>query len=171
MECREFLDLNEKEFARRLYQRLLELPSVTVAVDADGAGRTVILELEELGVPIVERIHWGLPCHSKADQRRFKNLRAYASVKAREAVFEERIKIAAGKKSVEQGSKIPYDLDDRGRYQIWPKDRMRGEGIKSPDLWDTHCFFFLTDYIPVENDRGEDADEMLKWAREILEAA
>ena len=41
----------------------LELPALTIGVDGDGAGRTVILELEEMGIP-VERIHWGLPCHS-----------------------------------------------------------------------------------------------------------
>ena len=35
----------------------LELPAFTIGVDGDGAGRTVILELEEMGIP-VERIHW-----------------------------------------------------------------------------------------------------------------
>lgn len=38
----------------------LELPALTIGVDGDGAGRTVILELEEMGIP-VERIHWGSP--------------------------------------------------------------------------------------------------------------
>ena len=89
----ESVDLNEKQFARRLYQRIQDLQSPTVAVDGDGAGRTVILELEEFGVN-VEQIHWGLPCHSKTDQKRYKNQRAYASVKVREAVFEERMRVA-----------------------------------------------------------------------------
>ena len=83
VECQAFLDKNEKEFARRIYQRIQELPSVTVGIDGDGAGRTVILELEELGV-LVEHIHWGLPPHSKTDQKRYANQRAYASVKVRE---------------------------------------------------------------------------------------
>ena len=47
----------------------LELPALTIGVDGDGAGRTVILELEEMGIP-VERIHWGLPCHSDAEKKR-----------------------------------------------------------------------------------------------------
>lgn len=38
----------------------LELPALTIGVDGDGAGRTVILDLEEMGIP-VECIHWGLP--------------------------------------------------------------------------------------------------------------
>ena len=53
----------------------LELPAFTIGVDGDGAGRTVILELEEMGIP-VERIHWGLPCHSDAEKNRYFNLRA-----------------------------------------------------------------------------------------------
>jgi hypothetical protein len=162
-----FADLNEKAFARRIYQRIQDLPSVTVAVDGDGAGRTVILELEELGVT-VEHIHWGLPPHSKADQKRYFNQRAFASVKVREAVFEERMRPAPGKKIVEQGSRIPYELDERGRYKIWPKERMRSEGIKSPDRFDAHAFFFLVDYIAFEADASSD-DEMVKWASEILE--
>lgn len=171
VEVREYLDLNEKEFARRLYQRIQDLPQVTVAVDADGAGRTVILELEELGVTI-EHIHWGLPPHTKADQKRYKNQRAYASVKVREAVFEERMKVGPGRTIVEQGSKIPYDLDDRGRYAIWPKERMRSHGIGSPDQFDAHAFFFLVDYIPLEDGVADDHDdEMVKWATEILEDA
>lgn len=170
VECVEFLDLNEKEFARELYNRCLSLPSATIAVDGDGAGRTVILELEELGMQC-EPIHWGLPCHTESDKRRYRNQRAYASVKVREAVFEERFKVAQTKKIVNEGSKIPYDLDDRGRYSIWTKERMRGQGIKSPDVWDTHCFFFLVDYIPVEAGSDGGDDEMIKWAKEILEGS
>ncbi|MFH1984794.1 MAG: protein PacB [Pseudomonadota bacterium] len=160
---------NEKEFARMIYQRIQSLPQVTIAIDGDGAGRTVILELEELGV-MIEPIHWGLPPHTKTDQKRYFNQRAYASVKVREAVFEERMKVAPGKTIVEQGSKIPYDLDDKGRYRIWTKERMRSHGIKSPDRFDAHAFFFLVDYIPLEDGAADGHDdEMVKWATEILE--
>lgn len=51
--CDEFLDMNEKQFARCIAAKYHELPAPTVAVDADGAGRTVILELEEMGIPVV----------------------------------------------------------------------------------------------------------------------
>lgn len=163
-----FSDLNEKMFARRLYQRIQDFSSVTIAVDADGAGRTVILELEELGV-VVDHIHWGLPPHSKSDQKRYFNQRAYASVKVREAIFDERMRVAQGKKIVEQGSRIPYDLDDRGRYKIWSKERMRSSGIKSPDRFDAHAFFFLVDYIPAETETSVSDGEMVKWAQEILD--
>jgi len=169
VECDETLDLNEKQFARKIYQRIQDMPSsITIAIDADGAGRTVILELEELGVN-VEHIHWGLPCHMKSDQKRYKNQRAFAQVKLREAVFDERIRIAPGAKVLDQGAKLPFDMDDRGRYAMWPKDKMRGDGIKSPDLIDTHAFFYLVDYIPVEDSVDSKQDEMLSWAKKILE--
>mgnify|MGYP000888420755 CR=1 FL=1 len=169
VECQAFQDRNEKQFARLIYQRIQDLESVTVAIDGDGAGRTVILELEELGVTI-EPIHWGLPPHSKTDQKRYFNQRAFASVKVREAIFEERMKPAPGKTIVEQGSKIPYDLDERGRYKIWSKERMRSAGITSPDHFDAHAFFFLVDYIPIESWPADGCeDEMVKWASGILE--
>ena len=176
VERREYLDLDEKKFAREMHAVAMGLPNLTIAVDADGPGRTVILDLEELG-HMVERIHWGLPPHTEADRRRYKNLRAYSSVKAREAIFENRMRIANCAKAVDQGSQIPYKIDDAGRYAIMPKDQMKTIGIKSPDIFDTHCFFFLVDYTPVgdcliNNSTGEitiaDEDEILKMARKII---
>jgi hypothetical protein len=169
-ECAEYLDANEKEFARIIAAKYRELPALTIAVDADGSGRTVILELEEMGIP-VERIHWGLPCHSGADQKRYINQRAFAHLKLREAIFEERFKGPTNKKFVEQASKLPYKIDDRGRYAMKGKDQMRSEGIKSPDISDTCCFFYLTDYVPcsgVKDATGEEGDflEMAKAAME-----
>ena len=79
----------------------LELPALTIGVDGDGAGRTVILELEEMGIP-VERIHWGLP----------------------------------------------YRIDERGRYQMTPADKVKSDGIKSPDISDTVSLFFSTTSPP-----------------------
>lgn len=166
--CEEYLDLDEKRFARRIAAKYHELPALTIAVDADGAGRTVVLELEEMGIP-VSRIHWGLPCHAAADQRRYVNLRAYAHCKLREAIFEERFRGPDLKKFVEQASRLPYKIDERGRYQMLPKDQMKAQGIKSPDISDTCCFAFLVDYIPADRDAdmvGEEA-ELLRIAREL----
>ncbi|MBO5490579.1 MAG: hypothetical protein J5960_04020 [Desulfovibrio sp.] len=89
VECSEFLDMNEKQFARFIASKYYELPNLSIAVDGDGAGRTVILELEELGIP-VQAIHWGLPCHTAAAQRRYANLRAFAYCKLRDAIFQKR---------------------------------------------------------------------------------
>ena len=168
IECEETNELDEMKFAREIYQVYLKYPNCTVTVDADGPGRTVILILEELGVQ-VERIHWGLPPHSDSDRKRYKNQRAYASVKAREALFGGRFKVAQGKKIVEQGSRIPYKINEMGQYTIMPKEQMREKGLKSPDLFDTHCFFFLTDFIPTGEQRAtETENDIIAKALEIL---
>jgi hypothetical protein len=173
VESKEYLDIDEKQFAREIHQRVIGLSNVTMAVDADGAGRATILELEELG-HIVERIHWGLPPHSDVDKRRDKNLRAYSSVKAREAIFNCRMKIDAGKKTIEQGALLPYKIDEAGRYAMMAKEQMKSQGIKSPDRFDTHCFFFLVDYVPASDDSDAsdnttENDEIIKAAMAILE--
>jgi hypothetical protein len=170
VECVEYSDLNEKQFAHKMHERIMGLPNVTVAVDADGAGRATILELEDLG-HVIERIHWGLPPHTGGDRMRYKNLRAYSHVKVREAIFEGRMRIDGHKKTVEQGSLLPYKIDEAGRYQMQPKEQMKSNGIKSPDRFDTHCFFFLVDYTPageeVEITAGEE-NAILAMARKII---
>ncbi|WP_051284307.1 hypothetical protein [Desulforegula conservatrix] len=160
--------MNEKEFARHAYNEAQKYQDITIAVDADGPGRTVILEMEELG-QTVEYIKWGLPCHSKADQKRYKNQRAYASVKAREAIFDGRMRLQPGQTILDQASRIPYKLNDRGQYEIMSKDQMRSQGIKSPDEFDTACFTFLCDYTPLESSKSEETNKYLQWAREALE--
>lgn len=168
IEIYESLDRNELGFARELYQRIQTLPNVTIAVDADGCGRTVVLTLEELNVA-VESIHWGLPPHSDADRKRYKNLRAFSAVKVREALFENRLRIIRNTKLMDQGAKIPYRLDEAGRYAIMPKEQMRSQGIKSPDLFDTVCFFYLVDYVPVSDGTNSvEKDAILQAALELL---
>ena len=146
----------------------LELPALTIGVDGDGAGRTVILELEEMGIP-VERIHWGLPCHSDAEKNRYFNLRAYAHCKMREAIFTG-VQGAIAEKFVEQASRLPYRIDARGRYQMTPADKMKSDGIKSPDISDNCCFAFLLDYIPAEDGQKAtvERDRFLELARARL---
>ncbi len=171
IDMRESLGSDELVFAREMYSEIVKYPRITVAVDADGPGRTVILTLEELGVT-VERIHWGLPPHAGADRKRYKNQRAYASVKAREAILDDRFRICPGTKIVNQASRIPYKIDEAGRYAIMPKEQMKSQGIKSPDLFDTHCFFFLCDYVPADTDgdnQNQYADDLTAWAVKILE--
>lgn len=164
----ESLDRNELAFAREMHVRVSDITNKTVAVDADGCGRTVVLTLNELGTS-TEEIHWGLPPHSESDKQRYKNLRAFASVKAREAFFESRIKIPRNKKLIEQGAKIPYTLDERGRYTIRTKEWMRSNGIKSPDLFDALCFLYLVDYIPVGDEKADAAQNaLLQQALEML---
>ncbi len=163
LQCEEFLDLNEKEFARYIASIYNQYPNLTVAVDADGAGRAVVLDLEEVGIPVTH-IHWGLPCHAEADKRRYANLRAYAHYKLREAIFDGRFRGPKLKKFVEQASRLPYSINERGQYVMETKERMKANGIKSPDISDTCCFCFLIDYIPADAGSMPQKDN---WRREI----
>lgn len=158
--CEEFLDMNEKEFARHIASVYQQYSNLTIAVDADGAGRAVILDLEEVGIPVTH-IHWGLPCHTDADKRRYANQRAYAHYKLREAIFDKRFQGPRMKKFIEQASRLPYSINERGQYVMETKDRMKASGIKSPDLSDTCCFCFLVDYIPA--DAGKVDNKKTEW--------
>jgi hypothetical protein len=169
MKYHETNEMDPKKFGRLIHQEACEYPNVTIAVDSDGPGLATALELEELGHDVL-RIHWGRPPHAEKDKKRYQDQRAYAAVQARQAIFEGRLKIVPGSKVVDQASKIPYDFDRRGRYVIMPKTQMRSEGIRSPDIFDCHCFFYLADYVPVgKSGRSVDQDELLKWAGEILQ--
>lgn len=163
----EYLELDELKFTREMWADIGGLPNITFGVDGDGPGRTVILTLEEFGAN-VERIHWGLPPHTDADKKRYRNQRAYASVKTREAIFTNRRRLPPGKKVVEQGCKIPYKIDEAGRYVIMGKDQMKNEGIKSPDLFDTICFIELVDYVPVGDVEREEQNDLIQAAIRAL---
>jgi len=163
----EYLELDELKFTREMWADIGGLPNITFGVDGDGPGRTVILTLEEFGAN-VEHIHWGRPPHTDADKKRYRNQRAYASVKTREAIFTNRRRLPPGKKVVEQGCKIPYKIDEAGRYVIMGKDQMKNEGIKSPDLFDTICFIELVDYVPVGDVEREEQNDLIQAAIRAL---
>ena len=76
------------------------------------------------------------------------------------------------KNFVEQASRLPYSLDERGRYAMTTKEKMRSQGIKSPDISDTCCFAFLAYYQPAANDSQSTAREnkMLELARQWMRA-
>ncbi|MDE5832050.1 MAG: hypothetical protein K2H64_03545 [Desulfovibrio sp.] len=163
--------MNEKNFARYIASKYHEIPNLSIAVDGDGAGRTVILDLEEMGIP-VQAIHWGLPSHTPTAQRRCANLRAYAHCQLRDAIIEKRFRGPRLKNFVEQASQLPYSLDERGRYAMTTKERMRSKGIKSPDISDTCCFAFLASYQPAtESSRADGRDqETLALVRQWMSA-
>ena len=88
----------------------------------------------------------------------------------REAIFEKRFRGPSLRKFVDQASRLPYKLDETGKYKMTPKDQMRLAGIKSPDLSDTCCFAFLADYIPADigGTSRNRQDEYLKLARAFM---
>lgn len=162
------------QLARNLKQFGTSYSNITWAIDADGYGQSTCQESERLGLNI-KPIHWGKPVHSDSKKEQYFNQRSYAAVMVRDALLDGRLKLIANSikdrnKTLDQFSKIPYGFTDGvARWKLWSKAKMKEEGIKSPDIFDTHCFPWLCDYIPAsesvieeDDDAVDEWDEMLK---------
>lgn len=131
-------------------------PNITVAVDSDGVGYDTATQIIRRGGNVT-RIKWGTPMFSKEDKGRFVNQRAYANIMARDAIKSGRMRTDSSLKTAEQGSKIPYLLNELGQIAMMKKEIMRQKlNIKSPDNWDTYCFTQLVDYTPANEHTGYD---------------
>ncbi|HFU2857291.1 TPA: terminase [Enterobacter cloacae] len=131
-------------------------PNISIAGDADGVGSDTCSQLERLGRN-VQRIRWGKPMFGADDKTRFINKRAYANIWARDAVVGGRMRLDKHRKTVEQASKIPGTLNERGQWVMMKKEQMRSKlNIASPDRWDTYCFVALVDYVPADVELGFD---------------
>lgn len=132
-------------------------PNITWAIDSDGYGKATCQEAERLGLTVA-RINWGKPVHSKEKQDQYFNKRSYSAVMVRDALRDGRLKLKANSvkdrnTTLDQFSKIPYSFTDGvARWKLKSKEWMRENGIKSPDIFDTHCFPWLVDYIPAGED-------------------
>lgn len=128
-------------------------PNITIAVDAVGIGSATIEELENLGRDPFP-IDWGKTPFGDRDKKRFYNLRAKAHIMAKYAVESGRMQLDRDVKTREQGTKLPYALNEKGQYVMMSKKVMREKlNIPSPDRFDTYCFMFLTPVAPVEGVR------------------
>jgi hypothetical protein len=95
--------------------------------------------------------------HSKQDKERFVNKRAYASIMAADAVKAGRMRPTSDFVVAEQGSRIPFTMNEYGQYIIMKKTQMRAQlNIKSPDHWDVYCFAWLVDFVPANENLDYD---------------
>ncbi|MGP9633712.1 hypothetical protein ACT3R7_11665 [Halomonas sp. AOP43-A1-21] len=141
--------MTPKAFGRELVRMADHYPNATIAIDSIGIGLTTAQEAEELGGN-VQRIMWGVPCHAQSHKRRFGNQRAMAYVTLKEAIMEERVRFDGSTKVIEQASRIPYKINERGQYMMRTKEEMRSMGIKSPDWADVYAMAMLADMIPAD---------------------
>lgn len=155
------------------------LSNATLLVDGGGIGATVIKLIEMSHVPVV-KVNWGKPCFKNEYKERFVNRRACAMVRMRDAIRSGRVSFLFDcdqrmkTKIIEQGSRLPYHYVERGglKYQMMSKDKMREEGISSPDIFDSMSFAFLEDardYIVAEKSGMESF--VVSSVNELLEAA
>lgn len=121
-----------------------------------------------MGIP-VERIHWGSPA-IVMPRRTATSTCALRPLQNARSHFYRAVQGAIAEKFVEQASWLPYRIDERGRYQMTPADKMKSDGIKSPDISDNCCFAFLLDYIPAEDGQKAtvERDRFLELARARL---
>lgn len=167
---------DEINFSGELADLFNKTTQPTLYVDSGGIGGTVVKLLVRSGIPVVP-VAWGAPCFSREYQDRYFNLRACAMVRFRDAVRQGRVVLPQNideqvkQKILLQGARLPYHFSEAGklRYQMMSKDKMREEGIKSPDIIDAMSFAFLegTTYIPLEKDpdqhltaRGKAVDKL-----------
>jgi hypothetical protein len=136
---------NLQDFTGDLVNLAAQYENITIAVDAGGMGVSVCQSLENNYGEIV-RVKWGAPCFANENRERYVNKRSQAIVAASRAAKEGRLGIGQGrhvKDLLDQMSRVPYHYDEKARYQVEKKEKMREEGIPSPDLWDAICFAFM----------------------------
>jgi hypothetical protein len=166
---------DEVDFAGDLSNLFGRISNATLLVDNGGIGHAVNKLLERDGVPVV-RVDWGKPCFKKEYQNRFYNRRACAMVRFRDAVKSGRVVMPQGldrkmrEKILLQGSRLPYHFAESGglKYVMEKKEKMREDGIPSPDIIDAMSFVFLedaTNYIVCENAGSGSRSGALKAAK------
>lgn len=144
-------------------------PNIRIAVDSDGIGTTTADELQAQGVTAT-RIRWGKPMFSKSDKDRYVSQKAYANFAVRDAIQTGRLKPDNSPITAEQGSKIPYAMNELGQLCMVKKDIMRQKmNIKSPDRWDTYAFMWLVDYVPASEAASVEHEDVRSRAAELLE--
>lgn len=174
--------INESRFRDEIYTHIKDSGRIseTLAIDEGGSGRIVKADLEsKYGMPNVKGILWGEPCFSRNNRERFINLRAQACCFAARAAQEGRLTFSSDiplrikNQIINEGSRIPYDYDgDKARRKIQKKDKMREDGIPSPDLWDSICFLFMEGVLYTPSlDSGDYSDSEAREKNRVREVA
>lgn len=125
---------------------------VNIKVDEVGVGAGVVDRVLDQGYPIT-----GIEVGRAAiDKDRFANLRAEYFWQLRKRFEDGDISLAPLKKTlsradmikfVEQICSIRYEHNPSGKIAIWSKEKMRRDGLRSPDLADALMLAFA-DYYP-----------------------
>lgn len=139
--------IDMRQFRGRIIEEYQKLSNARVLVDAGGNGLQLCKDLEEEGVD-VHRISWGNPCFNSENKKRFINLRAQAMVGLRDAIRDGRCKLPEvdgriKETMIYQATHLPYSFTEKTQFQMMSKQKMREQGIPSPDIMDAFSFPFL----------------------------
>lgn len=156
-------DMGAVDFARFIHERVAELPNVKVGIDGGGVGREAVREAEKLGLD-VQKILWGKPPFSDEHKDRFKLERDLASVSVRDGLRFNTLELPpfANKQELEdmafQFTHLPFSFNEKMQYSMMPKEKMKSEGIDSPDAFDAIAQIYLMEYYP--SGEGEDIEDL-----------
>ena len=142
------ISIDVKQFKGRIVEESSKLTNARILVDAGGTGLQLCKDLDDEGLDVV-RVTWGGPCFINENKKRFINLRAQCMVGLRDAMRDGYCRLPQNldkkvRETLEfQATHLPYSFTEQVRYQMMSKDKMRDQGIKSPDIIDAMSFAFL----------------------------
>lgn len=139
--------IDMRQFRGRIVEEYQKFSNARVLVDAGGNGLQLCKDLEDEGVD-VHRISWGNPCFNSENKKRFINLRAQAMVGLRDAIRDGRcllpnVEGRVKETMINQATHLPYSFTEKTQFQMMSKQKMREQGISSPDIMDAFSFAFL----------------------------
>jgi hypothetical protein len=149
-----------KQQAAELFQRAAALPNATILVDAKGMGAFFLQCLQTFASPTVSRygLMMGQSLAKRGTSGRFFNRRAECSVLAAQAIKSGIVKLAipqslrpANYETVLEhlGLKVPYHVDDTGRFRVDKPDDWKHEHAEAADLFEAISLAFHSTELPI----------------------
>jgi hypothetical protein len=119
-----------------------------IIVDVTGVGTGVADRLIEMQTPHVYRVHFG----SKAyDSEKYVNRRAECWGRGRDWVIDEPNQLPDDDQLQADMTSVPYHYDSSRRLVLESKEKMRRDGIPSPDSGDAWALTFAENISPRES--------------------
>ncbi|GAG99308.1 unnamed protein product, partial [marine sediment metagenome] len=144
---------------RKYKGRRRPIPPELIRIDVCGVGIGVYERLMEQGLDVM-----GIDVReATSDPTLYVNKRSELYWKLREHFESGMISIPNDKVLIRELASIKYELDSRGRILIWSKQRMKKEGIKSPDRAEALMLAFADYYPDVLKDKPK------SWQQQWIE--
>ncbi|MCP4756386.1 MAG: hypothetical protein GY866_36445 [Proteobacteria bacterium] len=127
-------------------------PLLTIGVDYIGVGNGVCHKLTELKIPHI-RFQWGQPSWYKL---RFRDQKMEGYEWFKDAVGRGDVGFLDNflrEPFLEEVDKLPFAYNDKGLKFMIGKEKLKKEGISSPDLSDCYAMGFLIEYKPIGETR------------------
>lgn len=148
---------------RKYKGRRRPIPPELIRIDVCGVGIGVYERLMEQGLDVM-----GIDVReATSDPTLYVNKRSELYWQLREYFESGMISIPNDKILIRELASIKYELDSRGRILIWSKQRMKKEGIKSPDRAEALMLAFADYYPEIEKTKPKTWQQ--KWIEKTEE--